>query len=151
MAKRIRKYTDGQTHFSKEFYKMGGEYMTDIDSLQIVDTENQIYNHFNYVKGQPVVRKFIEVKYDLTEDVKRQVKHIDKPKAQTYAIAVTVFEMNCYRRDQNKPLADFYYVVQTKGDYPYYIFTVTIEDAIVKYNYKCVVENFEDYHREMEK
>ena len=59
--------------------------------------------------------------------------------------------MNGYRRDQNKPLADFYYVVQTKGDYPYYIFTVTIEDAIVKYNYKCVVENFEDYHREMEK
>ena len=27
----------------------------------------------------------------------------------------------------------------------------SIEDAIVKYNYKCVVENFEDYHREMEK
>tara|TARA_R110000796_G_scaffold97132_1_gene203930 strand:+ start:479 stop:934 length:456 start_codon:yes stop_codon:yes gene_type:complete len=151
MANRTRTYTEGQTHFSKEFYKMGGEYMTDIDGLQLVDTENQIYNHFNYVKGQPVVKKFIEVKYDFTEDIKRQVRRIDKPRPQTYAIASVVSEMNGYRKDQNKPLADFYYVVQTKGNYPYYIFNVTIKEAIVTYEYKCLVENFDEYHREMKK
>ncbi|MGY8866641.1 MAG: hypothetical protein ACKVJK_13605, partial [Methylophagaceae bacterium] len=49
---RQRKYDlDKQTHFAKTHSEvLKGVYMTDVDSLQIIDTENKLYDEYVYTK-----------------------------------------------------------------------------------------------------
>ena len=61
---RKRKYDlDKQSHFARTHQEvMDNHYLTDIDSLQIIDTENQVYQHYTYVNSMPIVPRIIEVK-----------------------------------------------------------------------------------------
>ena len=61
---RKRKYDlDKQSHLARTHQEvMDNHYLTDIDSLQIIDTENQVYQHYTYVNSMPIVPRIIEVK-----------------------------------------------------------------------------------------
>ena len=152
MARERKLEKDKQTHFGKEFQKLGDyNYLTDVDQV-VITTENEIYHHYQFKQGRPTIKRVVEVKHKVTDYIRRQVKHQDPPNPQTYFFASMCTEINSFRAtDSTIPLVEFYYVVQTDGGYPYTIFNVTETDGEVKYNYLTKVENYEQFEAEMKK
>ena len=144
MSKRVRTHTEGQTHFSKEFYKVGNDnYLTDFDAVQILDTENKIYAHFRYADNTPYIKRIIEVKYTATDHIRKQLRGEIPPVAQLVIFANLVAEINGSRSYTGMPHAQFYYLIQTDGEYPYHIFDITSTAKSIKYNYITKVEDRE--------
>lgn len=135
---------DKQTSFAKNHSVLGSKcLLTDIDAIQ--STENEFYNEYWYESGKPILRRFIEVKYKLTNYIKNQIKRIEKINTQTQMFSYMVYELNQYRKQNNLPLAEFYYIVQTNGNFPYHVFNVTGINSELKFEYKGKVENLKDY------
>lgn len=64
---------DKQTSFAKNHSVLGSKcLLTDIDAIQ--STENEFYNEYWYESGKAILRRFIEVKYKLTNYIKNQIK-----------------------------------------------------------------------------
>jgi|TARA_B110000858_G_scaffold130488_1_gene148365 hypothetical protein len=83
---------DKQTHFARTHQEvMDNHYLTDIDSLQIIDTENEVYQHYTYINAIPVVRRIIEVKSRMSEHLKAmfsgEIQPTQQVKAQAYMVA----------------------------------------------------------------
>ena len=124
---RERKYEkEKQTHFAKTHQKvMKGHYMTDIDKLQICDSENQVYQQYTYLKSKPLVRKIIEVKSRMSNHLHNMFTGEIKPTEQVRAQAYMVAELNQVRKAENKPKCEYYFVVMDFDNYPYNIYNVT--------------------------
>jgi hypothetical protein len=142
---RERKFEiDKQTSFAKNHSVLGSKcLLTDIDAIQ--STENEFYNEYWYESGKPILRRFIEVKYKLTNYIKNQIKRIEKINTQTQMFSYMVYELNQYRKQNNLPLAEFYYIIQTDGDFPYYVFNVTGINSELKFEYIGEVKSIIDY------
>jgi hypothetical protein len=141
---RQRLISDNQTHFSKEFYKVGGRnYLTDFDAVQILDTENKSYSQFGYIDNKVYLKRIIEVKYKATEHIRGLISGEIEPIAQIFLFASVVSEINGYRRDTNLPAAQFYYLIQTEGDYPYYVYDISNNKGSIKYTFVTKVEDTE--------
>ena len=135
---------DKQTSFAKNHSVLGSKcLLTDIDAIQ--STENEFYNEYWYESGKPILRRFVEVKYKLTNYIKNQIKRIEKINTQTQMFSYMVYELNQYRKQNNLPLAEFYYIIQTDGDFPYYVFNVTGINSKLKFEYVGEVKNTNDY------
>jgi len=124
---RERKYDkEQQTHFAKTHQRvMKGHYMTDIDSLQIYDTENQVYQQYTYLKSTPLVRRIIEVKSRMSNHLHDMFTGEIKPTEQVRAQAYFVAEVNQFRKRVNYPKCDYYFVVMDFDNFPYNIYNVT--------------------------
>ena len=124
---RERKYEkEQQTHFARTHQKvMKGHYMTDIDSLQIYDTENQVYQQYTYLKSTPLVRRFIEVKSRMSNHLHNMFTGEIKPTEQVRAQAYFVAEVNQFRKRVSYPKCDYYFVVMDFDNFPYNIYNVT--------------------------
>ena len=87
---------------------MDNHYLTDIDSLQIIDTENEVYQHYTYINAIPVVRRIIEVKSRMSEHLKAMFSGEIQPTQQVKAQAYLVAEINGFRRQSKWPLMEYY-------------------------------------------
>ena len=118
---RERKYQkEQQTDFAKTHQRvMQGHYMTDIDSTQIVDTENQMYHQYTYKNGSPIVRRFIEVKERNSTYISNIFNGLNPPSQQMIVQSNTVAELNAFRKAKELPLVDYLIVVQNYNAYPY--------------------------------
>ena len=131
---RQRKYElDEQTHFAKTHREvMKGVYMSDIDSLQIIDTENQVYNQNRYDNKTnscygtvPEIRRTIEVKYKMSDYLKDMFAGNIIPSNQVIAQAYFIAQANAFKRANKLPEVDYWFVVEDLGEYPYEIWNVT--------------------------
>ena len=125
---RERKYDkEQQNHFAKTHQKvMRGHYMTDIDSLQIYNTENQVYQQYTYhLDSVPIIRRFIEVKSRMSNHLHDMFTGEIKPTEQVRAQAYFVAENNQFRKTVNYPKCEYYFVVMDFDNYPYNIYNVT--------------------------
>jgi hypothetical protein len=120
---RERKYEkDKQTHFAKTHQRvMKHHYMTDIDSIQIVDTENQMYHQYTYKNGTPIVRRIIEVKSQSSTYLQNILSGMKPPSQQMIVQSNTVAELNAFRKQQGMPLAQYVIVIQDYNKFPYNI------------------------------
>jgi len=144
---REREYElDKQTSFAKNHSVLGRKcLLTDVDAIQ--KTENEFYNEYWYQDGNPILRRFIEVKFKPTDYIKRQISRQDDLNSQTKMFSYLVYEINQYRKIQNLPLAEFYYVIQTAGELPYFVFDVVGINNNLKFEYIGKVLNIEDYKK----
>jgi hypothetical protein len=142
---RKRKFEiDKQTSFAKNHSVLGSNcLLSDIDAVQ--STENEFYNEYWYENGKPMLRRFIEVKYTLTNYIKNQIKRKSEVNSQTKMFSYLTYELNQYRISQNLPLVEFYFVVQTDGKLPYHVFNVTGINKDLKFEYVGEVKNTNDY------
>jgi hypothetical protein len=62
-----------------------------------------------------------------------------------------VSEINYFRESKSDPLVEFWYVIQSEGKYPHYVYTVDYKDAEVEYVYKGKIETEEEFVKEMRK
>jgi ubiquinone/menaquinone biosynthesis C-methylase UbiE len=133
-----------QTSFAKNHSVLGSKcLLTDIDAIQ--STENEFYNEYWYENGKPILKRLIEVKYKPTEYIKRQIKRINRLNTQTQMFSYLIYEINQFRKLQNLPLAEFYYIIQTNGEMPYYVYNVVGINSELKFEYKGKVKNIFDY------
>ena len=144
---RERKYNlDEQSSFAKNHSLLGSKaLMTDFDNIQIINTENCVYNQYKFIESKTILHRIIEVKYTPTDYIRRQLLKQDKPNSQILAFTSLINELNSYRENTSLPKAEFYYVVQTKGQYPYYVFNVTSELGNINYDYIGSVEDNVQY------
>ena len=142
---RDRKFEiDKQTSFAKNHKHLGSKsLLTDVDAIQ--STENEFYNEDWYNNGQPIIRRFIEVKFKPSEYIKKQITRESELNSQTKMFSYLVYEINQFRKSNNIPLTEFYYVIQTNGDFPYYVYDVTGINSDLKFNYISKVEDLEQY------
>ena len=139
---------DQQTHFAKKHYSLGGKaYLTDMDGIQLIsyDTENQSYSQYKYFDNTPFLAKFIEVKYTMTNYLKKMLKKQAPPNGQIMVFANTASELNAYREGTNKPKVKFLLVVEKEGDFPYYVFDVNYKEGQINYHYLGQVFNTQEY------
>lgn len=136
-----------QTHFSEECYKLGnGNYFTDIDSVVLANTENNVFQQYGFKEGRPQVKRFIEIKHKLTTYIENQITKKSKPNAQTYSFAYLCSELNYFRQtDSTIPNVDFYFIIQNEGEYPYNIYEVTEKDGEITYTFKTTVDNYKEF------
>jgi|688.fasta_scaffold563028_2 hypothetical protein len=144
---RSRKFDiDKQTSFVKNHSVLGSKaLLTDVDAIQ--KTENEFYNEYWYQNGQPMLRRFIEVKYTLTNYIKDQIKLKSEVNSQTKMFSNLTYELNQYRISQNLPLVEFYFVVQTDGKLPYHVFNVTGINKDLKFEYVGEVKDIENFKK----
>ena len=142
---RERKFEiDKQTSFAKNHSVLGSNcLLSDIDAVQ--STENEFYNEYWYENGKPILKRLIEVKYKPTEYIKRQIKRIDRLNAQTQMFSYLIYEINQFRKFQNLPLAEFYYIIQTNGEMPYYVYNVVGINSKLKFEFIGKVKSIIDY------
>ena len=137
---------DKQTSFAKNHSVLGSKcLLTDIDAIQ--STENEFYNEYWYDSGKPILRRFIEVKFKKTEYIVNQIKRNCKINSQTQMFSYLVYEINQYRKTQNLPLAEFYYVIQTFGELPYYVFNVIGVNSNLKFEYLGKIKDLSEYEK----
>lgn len=111
--------------FSSELYQTG-KYFSDYD---VIVTDNSTYHQYTFSDGEnylgkPKIKRIIEVKYDATDYVKRQVKNEELPNAQTLAFASMVSEVNRVRVSDK---IELWFVIQTENSYPYHLFEFDCE------------------------
>ena len=130
---RQRKYDlDKQTHFAKTHSEvLKGVYMTDVDSLQIIDTENKVYNqnHYDgktngYYGAIPEIRRTIEVKYKMSDYLKGVFAGDIIPSNQVIAQAYITAQVNLFRREHKRAEVEYWFVVENEGAFPYEIWNV---------------------------
>lgn len=146
---RERKYSlDEQTDFAKTHSRvMRGHYMTDIDSIQIVDTENKMYHQYTYKKGTPIVRRFIEVKERKSQYIIDVFSGERKPSQQMLVQSNTVAELNQFRKQQGMPLVEYVIVIQDFNAYPYEVWKcdTTFGTGALDFTYQTKVYTDEEY------
>ena len=99
MRKRVYE-KNKQTSFAKNHSVLGSKcLLSDIDAVQ--STENEFYNEYWYENGKPILKRLIEVKYKLTDYIKKQIKRIDKLNSQTQMFSYMVYEINQFRKSNN--------------------------------------------------
>ena len=143
---RQRKYElDEQTHFAKTHREvMQGHYMTDIDSLQITNTENQLYQQYTFINSVPIVRRLIEVKSRMSKHLEYMFEYKNKPDAQVKSQAYMVAELNAFRRQTGYPKIDYWFVVQDLNEYPYSIWNVSTTFGTGEIQFKQIGEVMND-------
>lgn len=149
MARERRYEKDKQTAFAKTHQRvMKGHYMTDIDSLQIIDTENQMYHQYTYKKGSPIVRRIIEVKSRMSDYLSAIFSGNKPPSQQMIVQSNTVAELNAFRLQKNLPKVDYIIVVQDFNEYPYKIWKVdtTFGSGELTFTYSSTVWNDTEYN-----
>lgn len=144
---RERKYNiEEQTSFAKNHSLLGSKsLLTDIDSIQIAETENTIYNQYKFINNQPLLHRIIEVKYKPSDYIKKQLLKQEATNSQTKLFVSVMNELNGYRVDSNKLKVEFYLVIQSNGILPYFVYNVTGNNNSVNYEYKGIVNNEDDY------
>lgn len=144
---RERKYNiDEQSSFAKNHSLLGSKsLLTDVDSIQIAETENAIYNQYKFVNNEPLLHRIIEVKYKPSEYIKKQLLKQEPTNCQTKLFVSVMNELNGYRIDNNKLKAEFYLIIQSDGDLPYFVYNVTGDAYSVNYEYKGKVNNEKEY------
>lgn len=144
---RQRIYDKGnQTSFAKNHSLLGSKsLLTDVDSVQIVETENIIYNQYKFVGSNPLLHRIIEVKYKPSEYIKKQILKQEPTNSQTKVFLSVINELNGFRRDKEQKEAEFYLVIQSDGDLPYFVYNITGNYQNVNYNYVGKVENEQQY------
>lgn len=144
---RERKYNiEEQTSFAKNHSLLGSKsLLTDIDSIQIAETENTIYNQYKFINSQPLLHRIIEVKYKPSDYIKKQLLKQVATNSQTKLFVSVMNELNGYRVDSNKLKVEFYLVIQSNGILPYFVYNVTGNNNSVNYEYKGKVNNEDDY------
>jgi hypothetical protein len=144
MAKK-RMFKDNKaTHFSEKHRDlMNGVYMTDIDSMQIVDMENQVYNQYTYINSMPYCRRIVEVKHRKTKMMEAVIQGEPNAILQTsmQVQAVTAAELSAFRRQNNMPEVDYWILFQDNGEYPYEIWKCYAESktGVIKFEYQSTV------------
>lgn len=124
--------------FSTEHRVIKAKAMTDLD---MIVSENEVFAEYSVFDGCRVSR-FVERKFKFTDDIRKQVRNEVEPSTQTKVIAYTAYELSQYRE------VKFTYLVETEGDYPYYLFDVLVSDGQVRYEYLGKVEDQEGLARE---
>lgn len=144
---RERKYNlEVQTSFAKNHSLLGSKsLLTDIDSIQIAETENTLYNQYKFINSQPLLHRIIEVKYKPSDYIKKQLLKQEATNSQTKLFVSVMNELNGYRVDSNKLKVEFYLVIQSNGILPYFVYNVTGNNNSINYEYKGKVNNEDDY------
>ena len=148
MARQRKHDLDKQTHFARTHQEvMNNHYLTDIDSLQIMDTENEVYQHYTYINAIPVVRRIIEVKSRMSEHLKAMFSGEIQPTQQVKAQAYMVAELNGFRRESKWPLMEYYFVVEDFNEYPYTVWNVTTTRGTGEIQFKQIatIYDHQDY------
>lgn len=124
MARKREYDKEKQTQFAKTHQKldMKSHYMTDIDSIQIVDTENQMYHQYTYKNGSPIVKRVIEVKSRMSNYLKAQLTGKQPPSQQMIVQSNTVAEMNGFRASKGLTPVEYLIVVYDFNEYPYEVY-----------------------------
>lgn len=153
MARQRKHELDKQTHFARTHSRiLKGVYMTDVDSLQIIDTENQVYhqNHYDnniksfYGTSIPEIRRTIEVKYKMSDYLKGVFAGDITPSNQVIAQAYFTAQVNVFRREHKYPEAVYWFVVENEGEYPYEIWSVTTTFGTGEIHFKQIGEVMND-------
>jgi|TARA_R110000782_G_scaffold140161_1_gene232667 hypothetical protein len=144
---RERKYNiDQQSNFAKNHSLLGSKsLLTDVDSIQIAETENSMYNQYKFVNNSPMLHRIIEVKHKPSDYIRKQILKQEPTNCQTKLFVFLMNEVNGYRKDSNAVNAEFYLIIQTDGVLPYYVYNVTGNHTNINYEYKGKVANSEDY------
>jgi len=144
---RERKYNiDEQSSFAKNHSLLGSKsLLTDVDSIQIAETENAIYNQYKFVNSQPMLHRIIEVKYKPSDYIKKQLLKEEPTNCQTKLFVSVMNELNGYRLNDNKIKAEFYLIIQSDGELPYFVYNVTGNAYSINYEYKGKVNNDKEY------
>jgi hypothetical protein len=144
---RERKYNiEEQSSFAKNHSLLGSKsLLTDVDSIQIAETENAIYNQYKFVNNEPLLHRIIEVKYKPSEYIKKQLLKQVPTNCQTKLFVSVMNELNGYRIDNNKLKAEFYLIIQSDGQLPYFVYNVTGNAYSVNYEFKGKVNNEREY------
>ena len=148
MARQRQYNLEEQTHFAKTHQKvMQGHYMTDVDSIQIVDTENQMYHQYTYKKGTPIVRRFIEVKERMSKYLADVFNGDRQPNQQMLVQSNTVAELNGFRKLNNMPEVEYVIVVQDFNEYPYEIWKcdTTFGTGQLQFKYETKIYDDQEY------
>lgn len=144
MRNRVYNKSD-QTGFASKHQLLGkNQLLTDFDSV-VINTENCLYQQYKFVNGSTLVYRFIEVKYKPSDYIKNQIQKIEPLNSQTQAFAYLTYEVNVSRQIQNLPMVEFNYVVQTSGEYPFYVFKVEGIGQEISFRYIAEIKNDEDY------
>ena len=147
---RQRKYDlDKQTHFAKTHSEvLKGVYMTDVDSLQIIDTENKLYDEYVYTKiggnSVPQVRRVIEIKSRKSKYLEGMFAGEIEPSAGVIAQAYFIAEANVLRRELKFIEAVYWFVVENEGEFPYEIWNVTTTFGTGAIHFKQIGEVMND-------
>ena len=149
MARERKHDLDKQTHFAKTHREvMKGHYMTDVDSLQIVNTENQSYEQYNYIKingkSIPDIRRYIEVKSRMSKHLEKMFAKEIEPTQQVVAQAYFIAQANAFKRANKLPEVDYWFVVEDLGEYPYEIWNVTTTFGTGAIHFKQIGEVMND-------
>lgn len=141
---------EDQTHFAKTHPSLGSNaYLTDIDGIEVTsfNTENASYSQYVYFDGKPFLTKIIEVKYKLTEYLKKMIKKEKPTNGQIQVLANTVNEINGFREETGKPKAKFYLVIENEGKFPHHVFDVYYKNQEVHYQWLGDVNNEEEFKK----
>ena len=149
MARERQYEKDKQTDFARRHQEvMRGHYMTDIDNIQVIDTENQMYLQYTYKKGTCIARRYIEVKSRNSTYLQNILDGIKPPSQQMIVQSNTVAELNAFRKQQGMPLVQYVIVIQSNNDLPYDIYecSTTFGTGKIDFTYKGRVECDEEYN-----
>lgn len=125
MARKREYDKEKQTQFAKTHQRlnMKRHYMTDIDSIQIVDTENQIYHQYTYKYGSAITKRIIEVKSRMSNYLKAQLTGKQPPSQQMIVQSNTAAEMNGFRATKNITPVEYLIVVYDFDEYPFEVYS----------------------------
>lgn len=148
---KARKFECGRAQFSKDFYKVGNKnYLTDFDSIQVGDTiyntENELFLNYTFEDNEAIPKRYFEVKWSMTNSIRKQISGEDKPSPQTRAMLAQTQMINAFLDVLGKEPVNLYYVVQTEGAYPYYVYDVSYDFmGDVVYTYVTKLEDEDEF------
>ena len=152
MARQRKHDLDKQTHFARTHSRvLKGVYMTDVDSLQIIDTENKVYKEYKYIKlggkSVPDVIRFIEVKSRMSKHLEKMFAKEIEPTPQVFAQAYMIAQLNSFKRANKLTEVVYWFVVADLDEYPYEIWNVTTTFGTGEIHFKQIGEvmNDEEY------
>jgi hypothetical protein len=147
MARERKFEKEKQTHFAKTHQRvMKGHYMTDVDSIQLIQTENKLYQQYTYINNIPTVRRLIEIKSRKTQRFLDSVSG-ERIEPQFQSQAYMVAELNAFRREHNIPLCEYLIVIQDYNDFPYEVWKcdTTFGTGELNFEYQCKIYDDEEY------
>ncbi|MBT4904777.1 MAG: hypothetical protein HON57_06310 [Flavobacteriaceae bacterium] len=149
MARQRKHDLDKQTHFAKTHSRvLKGVYMTDVDSLQIVNTENKVYEQYKYIKingkSIPDVQRYIEIKSRMSKYLAKMFAKEIEPTQQVVAQAYFIAQANAFKRANKLREVDYWFVVEDEGEYPYEIWSVTTTFGTGEIHFKQIGEVMND-------
>ena len=141
-----RKYgRDKQPKVMKEDYELHNLYATDIDDVKWV--QDASFCQYEFANDMVIPTRLIEIKHDATDFVADLVRGRIPPTPQIKCLLAITKEMNAGRSliipDAEPCVLNL--VVQTNGDYPFYVFDVYEKEGRVKYDFMAKLENLGQY------